>query len=170
MPFAIHVIELVNLVGALDLLPVAFADICQLGRDVTKGYELGDGSIATLATSDLALCMQSQRQLAQACAQASLALFNIGLHDSCQAKRCKTSIHDFRERIASGEVPGLCSPSVFSSWIPSLQTQVPMICLQCKNMLKAREEELLRGVFERLPALVGVTKDGWGALTAGRGA
>ena len=75
-----------------------------------------------------------------------------------------------RADLARGRLPGLCTPRPLSDLVGAHSERLRPLCASCKaNLAKAADTEM-RKIFDRLPALVGVTVDGWQKQGGGAGA
>ena len=101
--------------------------------------------------------------------ETSLKLFDTEAPDICSNKEVEepyetdsTDIVAIRDKIARGDIPGLCSAQVFGSWMSIVKGHHPPFCHACVTMLESRQDELYREMWARLPELVGVAvPEGW---------
>ena len=168
--YSIGVINIARLIGADDLLPVAFLECCKLGEKVIDGFLREDGGYECLSIPDLKLCMRAQQTLAEARVQAVLRVIDTCPPDDCHESDSEVdsddSDHDceipsrFRRILQNGSAPGLCTPDVFAP-LSTLAEHTPGLCTACYKMLNRHFAREKRSIFKRLPTLLGITVAGW---------
>ncbi|RDX48949.1 hypothetical protein OH76DRAFT_1351594 [Lentinus brumalis] len=163
----IGVVNLARLTGAHDLLPIALMDCCQMESTLVRGYRRRDGTFERLSDGDLQLCFKAKGKLIEARAQLVYQLLSPGPSKDCPFTKCKDEVDRCRDSLASGVVSGLCTPTPLSSWTTIIKSKSPDLCMVCRNELIDRSNALRRGVFARLPSIIGVTVDGWGKKKPG---
>ncbi len=160
--YAISVVNIARLTGADYLLPVAFAQCCQLRSDIVKGFRREDGTCEYLSTVDLGRCFQAKELLIEARVQAALSIFDgIPAKDCLERDDDTMYLRQLQADLPMGQVVPLCRGDVFRKWWPALSYCVPSLCRECDDMLARANTQKQRELFFRLPELVGVEVQEW---------
>ncbi|KAI1791598.1 hypothetical protein LXA43DRAFT_889101 [Ganoderma leucocontextum] len=164
-PDPVHAITAINLARLTDteaILPLAFYICATLGPDLVRGSLLEDGSTEQLTPEDMRLVLEMKVRLAAENAHTAFLLFQ---------PRAPHSVAS--ERALDGWVANADSLPVIS---PTPMAGFPVIyilgrgyfadrrlCKACWNHFEARDRELRRQVWGKLPEFLGLTIEGWDA-------
>ena len=166
-------VNVARLTGASYLLPMAIAECCRLGSAIINGLQLEDGTREYLSQADLGLCFQAKDKLVEARIQAVSHILSTDYlvnckhtsddsdSDSSSGTEDHEDIAHILQEMLKGKIPGLCTPHVWESVVPILNKHAPDLCHRCLRDIKREEARQQKFIFARLPALVGVTVDGW---------
>ncbi|KAI0742390.1 hypothetical protein C8Q80DRAFT_1273069 [Daedaleopsis nitida] len=152
---AIGVVNLARITEAYDLIPTALMSCCMLDAGIAIGFPREDGSMERLCAADIELCFKAKENLIEARVQ---LLHHIA--DSVLGSCCEDQVQTFVDEMARGRK--LCIPQPFWINLASFKKNRPGLCKSCTEELSKSCKEERRKVFDRLPALVGITVDGWG--------
>ena len=165
---AIGVVNLARLTGALDLLPVALMECCQLESGLVTGFRRGDGTVERLSDDDLELCFKAKGKLIEA--RVKLVHHVVSRRGAgfseCISFACDDEVGAYRAALTSGTIPGLCAPAPFEPWGPVIKRHLPKLCAKCQKSMMDQSVAMRRSLFARLPAIVGIVVENWGKKDA----
>ncbi|KAI0691728.1 hypothetical protein C8Q76DRAFT_592250, partial [Earliella scabrosa] len=159
---AIGVVNLARLTGTSALLPTALALCCTLkAHQLVDGFQHADGARETLAPTDLALCIQAHRALVR---EHVALVFKVFAPE--RARGCiggAACVEGMRRLLGeqAERVQSFTTPLPYAQWHVVSELHRSAVCPPCFLLLKKREEDLRRDIWNRLPALVGVVVEGW---------
>lgn len=155
---AIGVVNLARLTGTHSLLPTALALCCSLkAHQLVEGFRRADGTHEVLSSSDLALCFQVNRALIREHVALVFHVFTPERAPGCTGggKRClegmRTLLSEHGERVHS-----FTTPLPYAKWDYVKDIHRTSVCPSCLLLLKKRELDRRRDIWNRLPALCGV--------------
>ncbi|RPD58570.1 hypothetical protein L226DRAFT_572898 [Lentinus tigrinus ALCF2SS1-7] len=159
----IGIVNLARLTGALDLLPVALMDCCQMESGIVEGFQRGDGTFERLSDHDLELCFKARDKLIEEQMKLLHQLLDIRAPslNECQDSDCEDEINIYWRSLVS---VGLCAPTPLGPWVSSIKTNMPELCSECRTALVDRAVTVGRDIFSRLPDIMGVVVEDWGKM------
>ncbi|KAI0742391.1 hypothetical protein C8Q80DRAFT_1108999 [Daedaleopsis nitida] len=162
---AIGIVNIARLTGAHRLLPAALMYCCQVESDLAYGFPREDGTMERLSRTDLDICFKASKNLVAARVSLAHRLFKIE-HiidtDECDDQvACTEAIEGILDDLVTAELPGLYTPRPLSSFMSEYAEQLD-VCESCRGQLFIKSEAERRAIFEDLPALLGITVNGWG--------
>ena len=165
----IEALNLIQLIGATDMLPVAIYQCCQFPSEFFKGTTRINGTPEILAPPTLELCFNAYTRLIQRQSRLNADTFCAGPSGSCRLQG------------GCGGNTGTGIQWIYKNWIcrsPStFLTGSPMngkicrlikrleeggeICDACSAVLMERDRMGRRAVWKDLPSITGVQVDNW---------
>ncbi|KAI1791600.1 hypothetical protein LXA43DRAFT_889084 [Ganoderma leucocontextum] len=183
---AIRAINLARLTNATSILPAAFYICATRGPDILHGFPHGDADadgstgVERLTPADLRLCLEMKVRLADENAHTAFLLFR----PPDDAQVCSNSLRycadvwrKLLEHAGLSKAPHpVASERALDSWMENADClpRWPLegaydpaarrtLCGGCVAHLQARDRELRRQVWGRLPELLGLTIENWDA-------
>ncbi|KAI0334217.1 hypothetical protein GY45DRAFT_1318691 [Cubamyces sp. BRFM 1775] len=168
---AIGVVNLARLTGTDALLPAALMECCTLsGTGIVTGLERADGSREMLSTEDLGRCFVGRTRMAQASARIAHQMFRQSIAKGCRHPACCVRVlQRLLNELGDGRIELLSSLDWFAPWTGYVddKDEDRELCTQCYKMLsEERPRQLQREVWTVLPAMMGVSVEGWGEKTS----
>ena len=164
---AIGVINLAKLTGERSLLPTAFmACAIALRGSLIRGFTREDGSQEHLALRDIGRCLNAQIRLREASVAALFRVLTPTVASACKApSQCaKTLQKALRGNNVEANVNVMMTGDFLLNTPKShLKTKdgKSSICKACTAMIKKRDKEENRALWDRLPALLGIKVPEW---------
>ncbi|KAH9887013.1 hypothetical protein C8Q73DRAFT_768656 [Cubamyces lactineus] len=171
---AIGVVNLARLTGTDALLPAALMECCTLsGIGIVNGLERADGMRETLSPEDLGRCFVGRTRMAQASARIAHQMFRQSIAKGCRHPACCVRVlQRLLNELGDGRIELLSSLDWFAPWTGYVddKDEDRELCTQCYKMLsEERPRQLQREVWTVLPAMMGVSVEGWGEKTSVEG-
>ncbi|EIW56792.1 uncharacterized protein TRAVEDRAFT_170768 [Trametes versicolor FP-101664 SS1] len=168
----IHRIGVVNLArttGADALLPVALARCCLLDGEIVSGFAREDGTPEALARDDLARVFAGKARLMHTNVYATHRVFRQAVAKDCKrAKACEGVLRRLLTELVQDEavMDPLRLTYAWGAYVDRIEVKKGdgerELCAKCYAMLKTeRVKEEQRALFRALPAMMGVTVEGW---------
>ncbi|KAI0370988.1 hypothetical protein BV20DRAFT_943153 [Pilatotrama ljubarskyi] len=168
----IHHIGVVNLartIGADALLPVALARCCLLDGEIVEGFAREDGTRETLSTEELGRLFAGKAKLMRFNTYATHRVFRQAIAEGCRrASTCAGVLKRLLSELVKHEdvMDPLSLTYAWDKYIDRVEVKKidgeRELCAKCYKMLtQERAQEEQRELFRRLPAMMGVTVDGW---------
>lgn len=183
---AIGVVNLARLTGCTTLLPTSLLVCCTLPEsELLSGIECQDGLREQLSPADAQLCSNAKSKLTIARVAIGLRVFNPRASRNCSYSYGTTGNYDpDRERLFDvldrfadtlkdpqheAEAAALCRPDPSASFVPLFEellssSNKTSLCRDCAKMINMRDVDERRKVWKDIPALLGITVEGWGRL------
>ncbi|TBU38342.1 hypothetical protein BD309DRAFT_874578 [Dichomitus squalens] len=159
---ALGVVNLARLTGESSLLPAAFIACIWAGSAVVHGLVREDGSRETLSPDDLAVCFDATSRIHEATVGVILRTFHPTPCKECATRKvCRTALRDALLSL-EGHVRVLTNSDPFmpqAQFLP--EGHVLGVCAQCASMVRERKWKERRGVWGKLPELLGIEVPGW---------
>ncbi|PIL28390.1 hypothetical protein GSI_09541 [Ganoderma sinense ZZ0214-1] len=168
-PSWIETLNLIQLLGETDMLPIAIYQCCQVPSLLFgKGMKRADGTAEMLDLPTIELCTKARVKLIQRQSTLNAETFCTGPSGSCKRRaECRRAIV---ESLYLGQVcrwPSIClagDPTNGDQCIPHLiegSEEGGDICDVCAAALMKRHENGKRKIWEELPTIIGVPVDNW---------
>ncbi|TBU53856.1 hypothetical protein BD310DRAFT_127481 [Dichomitus squalens] len=165
---AIHSIGVVNIsrMTSPDVLPTALMGCCMLNWTelVGFGFTREDGTWRS-SPEDIGRCFLGRVNLLQANTMATLGVFEQTLSEGCTRRDvCGPVFLNLLDELRNHERV-VCTLDWFKYWSDYIDGRDDdrRICARCYKMLQEREKEQHRGLWKKLPELMGVVAEGWAA-------
>ncbi|KAM5539652.1 hypothetical protein V8D89_006761 [Ganoderma adspersum] len=183
---AIGAINLARLTNTTSVLPLAFYICATLGPDIARGFVREDGSVERLSPEDMRLCLEMKARLAAENAHTAFLLFrpvaqhcsnssghmycaelwrkileHAGLSKAPHPVASERALDSWLENADCLPAPTPPGPGVTFSMYMSSYSPQRTLCKGCKGHLQARDRELRRQIWKRLPEFVGLTIENW---------
>ncbi|KAL7283054.1 hypothetical protein ACG7TL_002478 [Trametes sanguinea] len=183
LPDAIAAVNLARLTHADSVLPTALYLCCQLDAELTAGVERADGSTERLDAKDLELVLRGRTELVRAstrgactickpspspqCASAGGSKGSNGSGGGGGANACERALREILNMMLDGlqkdpigDIAGYAALDSWEHWIEDVVELWPL-CEPCRAMLHARDLDVRRDVWKRLPTYMGVAVEDW---------
>ncbi|RPD58531.1 hypothetical protein L226DRAFT_466593 [Lentinus tigrinus ALCF2SS1-7] len=159
---AIGVVNLARLVDEHSLLPTALLVCCTLGPEIVKGCKRSDGSREQLTLDDIGLCIGAKAKLTEVCIRNVIRIFNPSESDGCKtASDCRPKLRNVLRKLDK-HAGQLSHPNPFISNTSLYGVQLKKsLCSSCWSMVTTRDNRERRHAWFALPALLGITAEGW---------
>ncbi|KAI0668527.1 hypothetical protein C8Q78DRAFT_1081384 [Trametes maxima] len=171
-PDAITAINLARLTHTDSVLPTALYLCCQLDAELTAGVERPDGSTERLEPKDLELVLRGRTELVRASTRGACTICKPSPSPQCVNKGCERALRevlnmmlDGLQKDPIGDIAGYAALDSWEHWIEDVVDLWPL-CEPCRTMLHARDLDVRRDVWKRLPRFMGVTVEDWKDPTA----
>ncbi|PIL26287.1 hypothetical protein GSI_12043 [Ganoderma sinense ZZ0214-1] len=159
--YAIGAVNLAQLIGACDVLPVAFLDCCTLfGTDLVWGFLRPDGTREMLSPRNLAFAIEAKDRLMRENARRLHRMTKFKPSSKCSGGDGCLAAEVFAMPLDEDDWQAGLSARVLAPW--GLSVPDGKICDAC---VKAWEEQVLayrQDVWNRLPQILGMVVDDWG--------
>ena len=156
---AIGVVNLAHLVGATDVLPVAFLDCCALvSKNLVWGFLRPDGTREMLGPHDLARCVEAKDHLMRETVRRLYRMTRFKPSPKCDGDECLAE-EAFATPLDEHDWRGGVSTRVLAPW--GLSVKDGQLCDAC---VRAWEDQVLayrQDVWNRLPRILGLVVDDW---------
>ncbi|KAH9857656.1 hypothetical protein C2E23DRAFT_719736 [Lenzites betulinus] len=169
---AITAINLARLTHTDSVLPTALYLCCQLDSELTTGVERSDGSTERLDPKDLELVLRGRTELVRASTRGACTICKPTPSGQCTSKACERALReilgmmlDGLQKDPIGDIAGYAALDTWEHWIEDVVELWPL-CEPCRTMLHARDLEVRRDVWKRLPQYMGITVEDWKDPTA----
>ncbi|TBU21796.1 hypothetical protein BD311DRAFT_188914 [Dichomitus squalens] len=166
---AIHSIGVVNIarITSTDvLLPTALMGCCMLNStELVNDFTRENGTLEKLSPEDIGRCFLVRANLMQANIMATLGVFEQTLFEGCTRRDvCGPVSLKLFDELRNHE-RAVCTLDWFKYWSDYIDGRDDdrKICARCYKMLQEREKEQHRGLWKKLPELMGVVVEGWAA-------
>ena len=160
---AISAVNLARLTDTRSILPTAFYQCCELGNSVMDGCRRPDGHVEHLSFEDHKICMGGRIALMREARALVFRIFQETPSHRCLSRRiCRAALHTMLIRAAVEEAP--LEPAVLRGWTTFIDEQADRLrlCRRCRRMLWARELDVRKEIWARLPEIFGMYIFGWG--------
>ncbi|KAI0350248.1 hypothetical protein OH77DRAFT_1514520 [Trametes cingulata] len=171
-PDAIAAVNLARLTHADSVLPTALYLCCQLDGELAAGVERPDGSTERLDAKDLELVLRGRTELVRASTRGACTICRPSPSPQCAAKGCERALREILNMMLDGlqkdpigDIAGYAALDSWEHWIEDVVELWPL-CEPCRGMLHARDLEVRRDVWKRLPQFMGVAVEDWKDPTA----
>ena len=163
---SIGVVNLARLTNNLSMLPTALMDCCTLGAEIVNGLVREDGSRETLAAEDLGRCFVGRTKMVQASVRIAHQMFRQTVAVGChKALSCQRVLQRLLNGLGNARDDVISYVDWYASWMVYMdgREEERELCIRCYNMLKGeRPKRLQKEVWLNLPAMMGVSVEGWG--------
>ncbi|KAI0637381.1 hypothetical protein C8Q77DRAFT_1050998 [Trametes polyzona] len=168
-PDAIAAINLARLTHADSVLPTALYLCCQLDGELTSGVERADGTTERLDPKDLELVLRGRTELVRASTRGACTICKPHPSPQCAGAKgsCERALReilgmmlDGLQKDPIGDIAGYAALDSWEHWIEDVVELWPL-CEPCRTMLHARDLDVRRDVWKRLPQYMGVTVEDW---------
>ncbi|KAI0742402.1 hypothetical protein C8Q80DRAFT_1108864, partial [Daedaleopsis nitida] len=135
-----------------------FALCCTLrAHELVDGFALPDGSREVLSSADLALCVQANRALVHEHVALVFHVFKPEAAPGCTGRGA--CVEGMRKLLSEhgDRVLSFTTPLPFAKWRFVTDLQRSVVCPACFLLLKKREEDQRQEIWNKLPALIGIT-------------
>ncbi|KAI1795393.1 hypothetical protein LXA43DRAFT_40087 [Ganoderma leucocontextum] len=163
-------VNLARMTAELSILPSAFvACICatSTGPDdlgIGHGIAREDGSRERLSPEDLTVCLNGKTSLRTATITAVFRTFKPVVSPACKtSSTCKRAIRDVLLNLGHN-VEYLQGGNPFAGYEDFVESADLDLCPACTTMVGERSLKERKGVWDRLPELLGIDVPGWGEL------
>lgn len=161
---AIEAVNLIRLLGHVDMLPTALYQCCQLEPSlILWGVERADGTIERLAPADIELCFQAVRGLHIITQSFLLDIFRPC--ESCKHFQHCSHVYRNTARVKATEEGGMFSgdPLRYIEDPADVEPLAGSLCQSCAiGRGTARLLYLQEGAWRVLPEIVAVNVPNWG--------
>ena len=160
---AIGAVNLARLTDTRSILPTAFYQCCELGDGVIDGCQRPDGHVEHLGFEDRRICMAGRIALVREARALVFRIFQETPSHRCLSRRiCRSALHAMLVRAAVEKAP--VEPAVLRPWTTFIDEQADRLklCGRCRRMLWARELDVRKEIWARLPGIFGMYILGWG--------
>ncbi|KAH9890667.1 hypothetical protein C8Q73DRAFT_667497 [Cubamyces lactineus] len=166
-PDAIAAVNLARLTHADSVLPTALYLCCQLDAELTAGVERPDGSTERLEPKDLELVLRGRTELVRASTRGACTICRPAPSAQCAGKGCERALREILNMMLDGlqkdpigDIAGYAALDSWEHWIEDVVELWPL-CEPCRAMLHARDLDVRRDVWKRLPQYMGVAVEDW---------
>ncbi|TBU53872.1 hypothetical protein BD310DRAFT_128043 [Dichomitus squalens] len=163
---SIAVVNLARLTNTPSMLPTALMDCCTLGPEIVDGLVREDGTRETLPLDDLGRCFVGRAKMAQASARIAHLMFRPPVSAACrQPACCQRVLQRLLNELGNARDDVISCVDWYASWMVYVdgRDEDRELCMRCYKMLEGeRPKKLQREVWMSLPAMMGVTVEGWG--------
>ncbi|KAI0831751.1 hypothetical protein BC628DRAFT_1349625 [Trametes gibbosa] len=166
-PDAITAISLARLTHAESVLPTALYLCCQLDGELSAGVERPDGSTERLDGKDLELVLRGRTELVRASTRGACTICKPTPSGQCTSKACERALReilgmmlDGLQKDPIGDIAGYAALDTWEHWIEDVVELWPL-CEACRAMLHARDLDVRRDVWKRLPQYMGIAVADW---------
>ncbi|TBU29661.1 hypothetical protein BD311DRAFT_660619 [Dichomitus squalens] len=163
---SIGVVNIARMTSTDVLLPTALMGCCMLNStELVNGFTREDGTQEKLSAEDIGRCFLGRANLMQANTLATLGVFEQTLSEGCTRRDvCGPVFLKLLDELRNHERV-VCTLDWFKYWSDYIDGRDDdrRICARCYKMLQEREKEQHRGIWKRLPELMGVVVEGWAA-------
>ncbi|EJF62583.1 hypothetical protein BD309DRAFT_1016669 [Dichomitus squalens] len=171
-PDAIAAVNLARLTHADSVLPTALYLCCQLDQELNLGVERADGSVERLEPRDLELVLRARTELVRASTRGACTICRPTPSAQCASKGCERALReilgmmlDGLQKDPIGDIAGFAALDSWEHWIEDVVELWPL-CEPCRAMLHARDLDVRKDVWKRLPSYMGVAVEDWKDPTA----
>lgn len=166
---AIEAFHLFRLVDHTHMIPTALYACCQLHlRHLLQGVIRADGTLEKLSLEELERCLSVREFLTTSYAWMTLTFLDVDPAKGCTRRAlCTSGIQKIKLGPMSG--PDICQGTkLLSDFFSDLATSMEadgFICGQCLDLLRRRQEDLLRKIWRDLPTLMHLDDVDWPSST-----
>ncbi|KAI8999007.1 hypothetical protein BD414DRAFT_533807 [Trametes punicea] len=182
-PDAITAVNLARLTHTDSVLPTALYLCCQLDAELTAGVERPDGSTERLDPKDLELVLRGRTELVRASTRGACTICRPAPSAQCtgtgkggggsssggsgSTSGCERALREILNMMLDGlqkdpigDIAGYAALDSWEHWIEDVVELWPL-CEPCRAMLHARDLDVRRDVWKRLPQYMGVAVEDW---------
>ena len=154
----IAVVNLARLIRADDILPAAFMHCCSVDpAKLVKGFEREEGVFEKLSYDDLTRALIARGELIKADAHACVYALEPGVSCCDTSDYCSEVLHGaLWEHIAEDEERTMGLNWHKMSWADYFEYLEPDPCEECLDLIREREAEMLKELWDRWPDILGV--------------
>ncbi|RDX49012.1 hypothetical protein OH76DRAFT_1351425 [Lentinus brumalis] len=165
---AIGVVNLARLTGEASILPTALLACTLLRSDILRGFTRADGTQEILGAEDLARCFDAKARVVEVTIAARLRTFHPEVSAQCKSgPRCRvalcSALRMLEQKISSrqaAEEPRRVGDPLGPATSVCSYDQLGL-CTTCEDMVRVRDLQARKELWNRLPEIVGVEVAGW---------
>ncbi|TFK88121.1 hypothetical protein K466DRAFT_598906 [Polyporus arcularius HHB13444] len=165
---AIGVVNLARLTGEASILPTALLACTLLRSDILRGFTRADGTQEILGAEDLARCFDAKERVVEVTIAARLRTFHPEVSAQCKSgPRCRvalcSALRMLEQKISSrqaAEEPRRVGDPLGPATSVCSYDQLGL-CTACEDMVRVRDLQAHKELWNRLPEIVGVEVAGW---------